>query len=78
MPSMASILLMRTVPPLPRISSIMLSASTIGTSSSISCMVKYKLRSMLVASTMLMMPSGFSPMINCLVTISSLLYGDIE
>ena len=43
-----------------------------GVSSSISCIVKYRLRSMLVASTMLMMPVGFSPMMNCRVTISSL------
>ena len=40
MPSMASILLMRTVPPLPRTSSIMFSASTMGVSSSMSCMVR--------------------------------------
>ena len=72
MPSMASILLMRTVPPLPRISSIMFSASTIGVSSSMSCMVRYRFLSMLVASTILMMPVGFSPMMNCRVTISSL------
>ena len=47
-----------TVLPLARISSIMFSAITMGMPSSISCMVRYKLRSMLVASTMLMMPSG--------------------
>ena len=37
---------------------IMFRASTMGVSSSISCIVKYRLRSMLVASTMLMMPVG--------------------
>ena len=69
---MASIWLIRMVPPLPRTSSIMFRASTMGVSSSMSCIVRYRLRSMLVASTMLMMPVGFSPMMNWRVTISSL------
>ena len=60
MPSIASISLMLMVPPLPRTSSIIFSASTMGVSSSISCIVKYRLRSMLVASTMLMMPVLFA------------------
>ena len=47
------------VPPLARTSSIMFNASTIGTRSSSSCSVRYRLRSMFVASTILMMPSGF-------------------
>ena len=72
MPSIASISLMLMVPPLPRTSSIIFSASTMGVSSSISCIVKYRLRSMLVASTILIMPVGFSPMMNWRVTISSL------
>ena len=41
----------------PSTSSIMLSASTMGIPSSMSCIVRYRLRSMFVASTMLMMPS---------------------
>ena len=40
MPSSCSISLMRTEPPLPRTSSIMFRANTMGTSSSISCMVR--------------------------------------
>ena len=61
----------RIEPPLPRTSSIMFSASTIGTSSSISCMVRYRLRSIFVASTMLMMPVGFSLRMNRRDTRSS-------
>ena len=59
-PSSSDNLAMLMEPPLLRTSSIMFSASTMGSSSSISCMVRYRFRSMLVASTMLMMPSGFS------------------
>ena len=71
MPSMRSISFTRTVPPLLRISSIMFRASTMGVSSSISCMVRYRLRSMLPASTMLMMPWGCCSKINSRLTISS-------
>ena len=60
------------VPPLPRTSSIMFRATTMGTFSSMSCMVRYRFRSMLVASTILMMPSGCSLMMKSRVTISSL------
>ena len=42
----------------PATSSIMLRANTMGTPSSKSCMVRYRLRSTFVASTMLMMPRG--------------------
>ena len=59
MPSDSLIFRTSMEPPLARTSSIMFSASTIGTRSSRSCSVRYRLRSMLVASTMLMMPSGF-------------------
>ena len=78
MPSSDSILLMSTDPPLPRISSIMLRASTMGTLSSISCIVRYRPRSMLVASRMLMTPFGFSSRMNSRETISSLVYGESE
>ena len=43
---------------------IMLSAMTMGRSSSISCNVRYRLRSMLVASMMSMMASGRSSRMN--------------
>ena len=72
-PSIDSNLLMRTDPPFPRISSIILSASTIGTSSSKSCIVRYRFRSIFVASTIFIMSVGFCLIINSLVTISSLL-----
>ena len=78
MPSIASISLTRIEPPFSRTSSIMLSASTIGTSSSMSCIVRYRLRSMFVASTMLMIPFGCSSRTKRRVTSSSLEYGDIE
>ena len=78
MPSISSISFTRTEPPFWRTSSIILSASTIGTSSSISCIVRYKLRSMFVASTMLMMPRGCSSKTKRRVTSSSLEYGDME
>ena len=77
-PSIASISLTRTEPPFSRTSSIMLSASTIGTSSSMSCIVKYRLRSIFVASTILMIPFGCSSSTKRRVTSSSLEYGDIE
>ena len=78
MPSSRSSSLTSTVPPLARTSSIMLRASTMGMPSSMSCMVRYMLRSMLVASTMLMMPSGRASSRKSRVTISSLEYGDRE
>ena len=78
MPSSASSSFTRTVPPLASTSSIMLSASTMGIPSSMICMVRYRLRSILVPSTMLMMPSGFSSSRKSRVTISSLEYGDSE
>ena len=72
MPSMRSISLMRNEPPLPSTSSIMLRASTMGMSSSMSCMVRYRLRSIQEPSTMLMMPSGWLRSMNSRLTISSL------
>ena len=60
-----------TVPPLAYTSSIMFSASTMGTFSSRSWSVRYRLRSILVASTMLMIPSGFRFRIKSRETISS-------
>ena len=56
----------------------MLSASTIGISSSINCNVRYRFLSMFVASTMLIIPLGRSFRKNSRLTISSLVYGDIE
>ena len=41
-------------------------------------MVRYRLRSMLLASTMLMIACGFSLRTKLRDTISSLVYGDIE
>lgn len=67
-----------TVPPLARSSSIMLRARTVGTCSSRSWRVRYRLRSIFVASTILMMASGFSWMIKSFVTISSCVYGRRE
>ncbi len=78
MPKISSISLMRIDPPFPRTSSIIFSANTIGTSNSINCMVKYKFRSIFVASTILIIPVGFSSKINLRETISSLLYGERE
>ena len=49
-----------------------------GIPSSSSCMVRYRFLSMLVASTILMIPLGLVWITNSLVTISSLLYGDME
>ena len=63
-----------TVPPLARTSSIMFSASTMGTRSVSSCSVRYRFLSILVASTILMMPSGFWFRIKSRVTISSCVY----
>ena len=57
--------------PLARTSSIMFRATTTGTPSSISCTVRYRLRSMLVASTMLMTALGFCSSKKSLVTTSS-------
>ena len=53
-------------------SSIKFTASTTGRSSSRSCMVRYRFRSRLVASTMSMMASGCSPRMNFRATISSM------
>ena len=78
MPSSFSISFTSMVPPLPSTSSIMLSASTMGIPSSMSCIVRYRLRSTFVASTMLMMPRGFSSSRKRRVTTSSLEYGDME
>ena len=58
MPSISSILLTKTEPLFSLTSSIILSAKTIGTSSSISCIVKYRFLSILVASTILMIALG--------------------
>ena len=49
-----------------------------GISSSISCIVRYRLRSIFVASTMLMTPRGRSFSRKSRVTISSLVYGESE
>lgn len=78
MPSSASSSFTRMVPPFASTSSIMLSASTMGMPSSMICMVRYMLRSMLVPSTMLMMPSGFDSNRKSRVTISSFEYGERE
>ena len=58
-------------PPLFRTSSIIFKASTIGILISISCSVKYKFLSIFVASTILIIPSGFSFKRKSLVTIYS-------
>ncbi len=78
MPSAASSSLMWMDPPLADSSSIMFRASTIGMLSSMSCRVRYRLRSMFVASTMLMIAVGFSLMRKSRVTTSSLEYGESE
>ena len=56
----------------------MFSATTMGMPISSSCMVRYRFRSMLVASTMLMMALGLSCSTKFRDTISSLLNGDME
>ena len=71
-PSMASIRLMSTVPPFLRSSSIMFSATTMGISIFSSCIVRYRFRSMFVASTILMIALGFSFSTKSLETSSSL------
>ena len=71
-PSMASMRLTSMDPPLPRSSSIMFRATTMGTSISRSCMVRYRFRWRLVASTMLMMARGFSSRTKFRETSSSL------
>ena len=72
-PSSCSISFTSTLPPFLRTSSIILSATTIGMSSSINCIVKYRFLSILEASIILIIPFGFSSNKNFLVTISSLL-----
>ena len=71
-PKSSSNLLIIMVPPFSLTSSIILSASTIGISNSISCIVKYKFLSMLVASTIFIIPRGLWFKRNSLVTTSSL------
>ena len=58
MPRISSNSLTRMEPPFARTSSIILRASTTGIPNSMICMVRYRFRSMLVASTILMIPSG--------------------
>ena len=70
-PSASLIFLTSIVPPFERTSSIILSASTIGTRSSSSCRVRYKFLSIFVASTIFMIPSGFWLIIKSRETISS-------
>ena len=77
-PNMDSIPFTSIVPPFPVTSSIILSATTIGIFISRSCIVRYRLRSILVASTMFIIASGLSSSTKLRDTISSLLYGDIE
>ena len=77
-PSIFSMPLISIEPELPTTSSIILSARTIGTSISKSCIVRYMFLSILVASTILIIAFGFSLSTKFLETISSLLYGDIE
>ena len=77
-PSVCAIFCTSILPPFPVSSSIMLSARTVGTRSVRSCRVKYRLRSRFVASTMLMIPSGFWLRIKSRVTISSAVYGRSE
>ena len=59
-------------------SSIMFRAMIMGRSSSMSCTVKYRFRSRLVPSTMLMMASGFSSTMNRRATSSSMEWGESE
>ena len=73
MPSISSMAFTSIKPWFPITSSIMFRASTMGTSISSSCIVRYRLRWMLVASTMLMMARGFSSSTKFRETISSLL-----
>ena len=77
-PSMASMVFTSIEPRLPTSSSIIFSAMTMGIPISSSCMDRYRLRSMLVASTMLMMAVGLSCSTKLRETISSLLKGDME
>ena len=77
-PSIASMPLTSTEPEFPVISSIIFNAMTIGISISKSCMVRYRFRSMFVASMILIIAFGLSSSTKFLETISSLLYGDIE
>ena len=77
-PSSASKPFISMLPPLSATSSIMFKAITIGIFSSRSCIVKNKFLSIFAASTIFIIPSGFSWSIKSLVTISSLLYGESE
>ena len=58
--------------------SIMFNAMMVGMCSSNSCVVRYRFRSRLVASMMLMMASGLSFTKYCRVTTSSMVYGERE
>ena len=77
-PSIHSMRLMSTEPPLPVSSSIMLSATTVGIPISRHCMVRLRLRSMLVTSTILIIPKGCSFSTKSRLTNSSLVYGENE
>ncbi len=71
-PRMCSIRLISTEPPLPVSSSIMLRATTTGRPVSRSCIVRYRLRSIFVESTILIMASGLLSSTKSRETISSL------
>ena len=71
MPSASSRHFISMLPPEAVTSSIIFSASTIGSPNSITWSVKYRLRSMLVASTMLMTASGLPCIRKSRVTTSS-------
>ena len=71
-PRRCSMRLMSMLPPLAATSSIMFRATTMGTSISRSCMVRYRFRSIFVASRILMIALGFSRMTKFRETISSL------
>ena len=77
-PSKASMPLISIEPEFPVTSSIIFKATTIGIFISSSCMVRYRFRSILVASTILMIAFGISFKTKFRETISSLLYGDME
>ena len=71
MPSLSDRPFISTEPWFPKSSSIIFSASTKGFPISMSCRVRYRLRSIFVASAMFMMTSGFSFIIKSRVTFSS-------
>ena len=77
-PSSSPSFFISIVSPFRLTTSIMFNANSTGTPTSTNCVVKYKLRSKLDASTIFKITSGRSLIIYVRATISSVVYGDNE